>query len=216
MRAYLSSYRLGNHFEEFLALLPRKPNVLLVANALDVFSDEARRRHKAEVYDPICELEQLGCSVSDLDLRTYFGRPNALKSRLMKNDLVWVLGGNSFVLRRAMQLSAFDDLATEFIKSDDIAYGGFSAGAVVAAPTLDGIQLMDDPEVVPQGYPNEVTWNGLGWIDFAIVPHWQSDHPEAAKAELARAYLHEKGLPHETLSDGQAFLMVNNELSLLS
>ena len=216
MRAYLSSYRLGNHFEQFLALLPRKPNLLLVANALDVFSDEARLRHKAEVYDPNYELEQLGCSVSDLDLRTYFGRPNALKSRLIESDLVWVLGGNSFVLRRAMQQSGFDDLVTEHLRSDEIAYGGFSAGAVVAAPTLDGIHLMDDPEVVPNGYPNEVVWDGLGWIDFAIVPHWQSDHREAADAELARAYLQEKGLPHETLSDGQAFLMVNNELSHLS
>ncbi|MEO1551565.1 MAG: Type 1 glutamine amidotransferase-like domain-containing protein [Pseudomonadota bacterium] len=216
MRAYLSSYRLGTHFEQFLALVPTKPKVLLVTNALDVFSDASRRRHRAEVYDPNRELEELGCSVSDLDLRAYFGRSDALKSRLVESDFVWVLGGNSFVLKRAMHLSGFDDLVTEQVKTDAIAYGGFSAGAVVAAPTLDGIHLMDNPEVAPQGYPSEITWKGLGLVDFAIVPHWRSDHPEAAEAELARTYLQDKGLPHKTLSDGQALLLVNDAVSLLS
>ena len=215
MRAYLSSYRLGNHFERFLDLLPKRPKVLLVANALDVFSDAARQRHKTEVYDPYRELEKLGCSVSDIDLKQYFGRQSALSSRLLESDFVWVLGGNSFVLRRAMFLSGFDDIVSEHVKADEVAYGGFSAGAVVAAPTLEGIHLMDDPEVVPKGYPKEVSWDGLGWTNFAIVPHWKSDHPEAAAAEVAKKYLQEKALPHETLSDGQAFLLVGSDLTRL-
>jgi len=216
MRAYLSSYRLGNQFEQFLEILPRNPRALLVANALDVFSDEARSRHRAEVYDPYQELEKLGCSVANLDLREYFQSQSSLRSRLAEIDLVWVLGGNSFVLRRAMHLSGFDNLISECVKADEIAYGGFSAGAVIAAPTLEGIQLIDDPEIAPEGYPNEVIWDGLGWTNFVIIPHWQSDHPEATAAEVARDYLQKKGLPYETLSDGQAFLMTGDEMSLLS
>lgn len=220
MRAYLSSYRLGNQFEQFLEILPRNPRVLLVDNALDVFSDEARCRHRAEVYDPYQELEKFGCSVSNLDLRKYFESQSTLRVRLIESDLVWVLGGNSFVLNRAMHLSGFDKIITDHVKADEkadeIGYGGFSAGAVIAAPTLEGIHLMDDPEVVPNGYPIEVSWDGLGWTNFAIVPHWKSDHPEATAAEVARNYLQKKGLPYETLSDRQAFLMTVDGTTLLS
>ena len=48
---------------------------------------------------------------------------------------------NAFVLRRAMQLSGFDDIIVDLLDADAIVYGGFSAGAVVAAPSLEGIHL---------------------------------------------------------------------------
>lgn len=70
--------------------------------------------------------------------------------------------------------------------------------------------------MVPEGYQKDVNWDGLGWVDFAIVPHWKSEHPESAVAEVAVKYLLENGLLHKTLSDGQAFLKVGSELTLLS
>ena len=149
LKLYLFSFRLGDHIGRLLALLPPQPRVFVVTNALDVFSEEARRRHKARVYDPNKELEHHGCSVSDLDLRRYFGKPDDLDRRIRNCDLVWVLGGNSFVLRKAMLWSGFDIIADKQLRSDTFAYGGFSAGAVVTAPTLRGIQKMDDPSIMP-------------------------------------------------------------------
>lgn len=200
---YLSSYRLGDHVEKLLSALPATPRVFIVANALDVFPEASRLTHKVEVYDPNQELEDHGCRVTDLDLRQYFGKQHDLAKHLLECDLVWVLGGNSFVLRRAMALSGFDIAATEHLESGNIAYGGFSAGAVVAAPSLRGIHLMDDPDAVPPGYQSEVIWSGLNWINFSIVPHFQSDHPESEAAGVAKDFFVNHGIQHRTLVDGE-------------
>ena len=40
----------------------------------------------------------------------------------------------------------------ELVAADRIAYGGESAGAIVAGPTLRGLELGDDTSIVPSGY----------------------------------------------------------------
>ncbi|GAA3877786.1 hypothetical protein GCM10022404_29440 [Celeribacter arenosi] len=102
-----------------------------------------------------------------------------------------------------MALSGFDTAATQHLKTGNIAYGGFSAGAVVASPSLSGIDLMDDPEAVPNGYQKEVVWSGMKWIDFSIVPHFQSDHPESEAANVAKDFFMKNGIPHRTIADGE-------------
>ena len=62
-------------------------------------------------------------------MRAHFGDAQSLKTRLSAYDLVWVMGGNSFVLRRAMRSSGFDTLIRELLEADTIAYGGYAAGA---------------------------------------------------------------------------------------
>jgi dipeptidase E len=182
----------------------------LIENALDLHTVEAREMHRREVYDPAAELASLGIAVSRLDLRDYFGRSEALAAELSTYDLVWVAGGNTFVLRRAMKASGFDDLITRMLDNDEIVYGGFGAGAVVAAPGLGGMQLFDDAGTVPSGYDPETVWDGLGLIDHAIVPHYRSPHPEAAAAERATRHLAGLGLRYRALRDGEVIVWTEN------
>ena len=84
--------------------------------------------------------------------------------------------------------------------------GGFSAGAVVATPTLRGIELMDDPTQIVEGYPETVVWEGLGLVDFSIVPHFRSNHPETLLAESAVRYLDERQMPFKALKDGDVWV----------
>lgn len=144
MRLYLSSYRLGSHPEKLIEL-SGQARVAIVGNALDFIPEDARRRYAAEVYDPRDEFVALGMQTQDLDLRLYFGNPEGLRNALRGIDLVWVLGGNAFLLMRALRASGFPQVIRGMLAADTIAYGGFSAGAVVATPTLKGIELMDDP-----------------------------------------------------------------------
>jgi len=210
MRLYLSSYRLGDRAGALLALLGNGKRAAIVENALDGFSVEARAAHAREVYDPAAELATLGIAGTRLDLRAYFGRPAALRDTLAGFDLVWAVGGNAFVLRRAMQASGFDDVITGMLDNDEIVYGGFSAGAVVAAPSLAGMQLMDDPEATPPGYDREPVWDGLGLIDHAIVPHYRSPHPETAAAERTVRHLCGQGLRYRALRDGEVIVWTEN------
>ncbi len=156
------------------------------------------------------ELASLGIAGTPLDLRDYFGNPAGLRAALSRYDLVWVTGGNAFVLRRAMKQSGFDDVITDMLDRDEIVYGGFSAGAVVAAPGLEGIHLMDDPDEVPAGYDPEPVWEGLGLIDHAIVPHFRSPHPESAAADRAVRHLGGRGLRYRALRDGEVIVWVED------
>jgi dipeptidase E len=205
MRLYLSSYRLGNAVE-CLAPLVRGARACIVANALDLIPNESRVRYAATVYDPVKEFAGLGIRAEYLDLRSHFHSKRSLVHVLKGYDLVWVLGGNAFLLMRAMVLSGFDETIRTLLAEDAIAYGGFSAGAVVASPTLRGIDLMDNPAEIAEGYPPAPVWDGLGLVDFSIVPHFNSSHPEAALAEVAARYFADEKLPFKTLQDGDVWI----------
>jgi dipeptidase E len=86
----------------------------------------------------------------------------------------------------------------------EFVYGRYSAGACVAGPDLQGVDLIDDPAIVPDGYPPLTEPTCLGVVPFRIVPHWRSAHRDARGADQAAAYLTEHGLAHRCLRDGEA------------
>ncbi|NTI48734.1 type 1 glutamine amidotransferase-like domain-containing protein [Agrobacterium rhizogenes] len=215
MRLYLSSYRLGSHEDRVLELLQGGRRAAIIENALDYIPDEARRKYQATVYDPKGEFSNLGIAAESLDLKHYFGDPDGLETTLNKFDLVWVLGGNSFLLRRAMKQSGFDHVIARLLRDDAIVYGGFSAGAVVMAPTLKGIDLMDDPEQLAADYDPEIVWEGLGIVDFSIVPHYRSDHSERETAENAVRFFEQSAMPFRAISDGEVIVVKDGTITLL-
>jgi dipeptidase E len=209
MRLYLSSERLGGRAGALLGML-EGPRVAVIANGYDHRTFMARDIYRAEVYDPIAEFKGLGLLPEELDLRAYFGDPGSLRQRLKAFDLVWVMGGNSFVLRRAMRQSGFDTIIRELLEADAITYGGYAAGAVVAGPSLRGLELMDDPWELPEGYDEPLIWHGLGLTPFTIVPHYLSRHPEAASAEKVVSYMRARKARFRALSDGEVIVRVGN------
>jgi dipeptidase E len=209
MRLYLSSERLGERSGTLLGMVAG-PRVAIVANGYDYCGAIARDFYRAEIYDPVPEFEALGLVPEELDLRAHFGDPQSLKQRLAAYDLVWVMGGNSFVLRRAMRSSGFDNIIRDLLEADAITYGGYAAGAIVAGPSLRGMELMDDPWEVPAGYDDPLIWHGLGLTPFAIVPHYRSRHPDAAAAEKIVSYMEARKVRHRTLSDGEVIVRIGN------
>jgi dipeptidase E len=184
--------------------------VAIIGNGYDGASDMAREIYRAEVYDPITEFRSLGLAAEPVDLRAHFGDARSLEARLSGFSLVWVMGGNSFVLRRAMKQSGFDRVIRDLLERDAIAYGGYAAGAVVAGPSLRGIELMDDPFEVPEGYDEPLIWTGLGLTPFTIVPHFRSRHPEAAAAEKVVSYMRARRTRFRALTDGEVIVQIDN------
>jgi len=209
MRLYLSSERLGERAGALLAMLSG-PKAAIIANGYDGASAMARDIYRSEVYDPLAEFKALGLDPHEVDLRAHFDDAASLRHRLAGFDLVWVMGGNSFVLRRAMKQSGFDTIIRDMLDADAIAYGGYAAGAVVAGPSLRGLELMDDPFEVPEGYDEPLVWSGLGLTPFAIVPHYQSRHPEAAAAEKVVSYMRARRTRFRAISDGEVIVQVGN------
>jgi len=205
MKFYLSSYKLGNEVNVLKALIPTNKKTAFISNALD-FSSDLERRKKSEQSD-IDDLTSLGLDVELVDLREYFGRQDELEKKLSGYGVIWVRGGNVFVLREAMKRSGFDVILEQLVQKEGTLYGGYSAGVCVLAPTLRGIELVDDPNVKPYGDELETIFEGLNIIDYSVVPHYQSNHPESDKMETVVEYMKNKEIPFRTLKDGEVIVV---------
>lgn len=213
MRLYLSSYGLGNKPEEMIPLIGDNKRTAIIMNAQDNCLPEARaERLQREIEN----LTSLGLQPEELDLRNYFGRTEELKAAIAEFGYFWVRGGNVFLLRRAYKQSGFDKLLVELLQNDKVTYGGFSAGICVLAPSLKGIELVDPKDDVSEGYDKAVIWDGLGILEYAIAPHYKSDHPESADIDKCVHYFKENGIPHKTLRDGEAIVINGDEEKIVS
>ncbi len=200
MKLYLSSYRLGAQPSALRDLVGGSGGrAALVFNALDQYPERLRDFDREAT-----DLASVGFDSGELDLRRYFAAQDQLRSVLTTFDLLWVVGGNTFILARAMMQSRFSEAARELVEEGRLVYAGYSAGACVLAPDLEGVRLVDEPEVIPPGYPPTAEPSALGWIPWRILPHWRSDHPESESVERAAAFLDAHDLPYKTLQDGQA------------
>jgi dipeptidase E len=211
MRLYLSSFGLGNRPEQLIALAGTGARAALIFNALD-HNQPVRDHFAAGQRDA---LHKLGFDTEEIDLRQFFGRPAALRDVLHDKNLVWVNGGNVFILRRAMRQSGFDQIIRERLAADTLIYAGFSAGAVILAGSLRGLEITDDPEVVPVGYEPAVPWDGLGILEFAIAVHYQSDHPESVLTDQEIAYYRAHNIRYKALRDGEVLIRDGHELMLV-
>ena len=126
---------------------------------------------------------------------------------LAAHRLLWVRGGNTFVLRVALARAGADSVLSDLLGRDALVYAGYSAGCCVLAPSLRGLELVDPPGDVRTAYGVEPQWEGLGLIPHAIVPHFRSDHPERELVESLHAHYVNLGVPHRTLSDGDALVI---------
>lgn len=213
MRLYLSSYKLGNKPETMLPLIGGNKRTAVIANAQD--SKPAASRAE-RVQQDIDNLAALGLQPVELDLRDYFGKAAELGEVLKDYGYIWVRGGNVFLLRKAYKQSGFDNLIVDLLRADKIAYGGFSAGVCVLAPTLRGIELVDPKDEVAEGYDKEVVWDGLGILDYSVAPHYRSDHPESEDIEKCVEYFKANNMPYKTLRDGEAIVVYGDQEDIVS
>jgi dipeptidase E len=212
MKLYLSSYFLGNQPEELAKLVGSNKKVGIIMNAADIYGNEKRPAYLANEQE---KMKVIGLDAEELDLRDYFDDNDALKGKLESYGLIWAMGGNSFTLRQAMKMSGFDIAIKELVASESLAYGGFSAGSVVATQTLKGIEPVDNPEQIPEGYDEETVWDGLGFVEFSIAPHYRSEHPESEEIEKVVKYFEENKMPYKALHDGEVLIIHGADVKLV-
>lgn len=204
---YLSSYRLGDNPQHLVDLIGSSKKAAVIPNALD-FSTEIDRRNE-EVMREIKDLKQLGLQSEEVDLRNYFGKPEELAKRLSEFGMIWVRGGNTFVLRRAFKESGMDEWLIGQKENKELVYAGYSAGVCILSPTLKGLETVDDPNIISEGYQKDIIWDGLGLISFAFAPHYQSNHPESEAVNKEVEYYVKNGIEYKTLHDGEVIIIDN-------
>lgn len=203
MKLYLSSYRLGQGSAELKKLVVNK-KAAIIANALDFSTDLVRKN--STISRELADIGSLGFEAEVLDLRNYFHKSDALFSKLAQFGLFWVIGGNTFILRKAMKISGFDKWLLDQRENKDLVYAGYSAGVCVLSPSLKGLEIVDDPNEKAAGYDDTVIWQGLGIIDWAFAPHYRSDHPESAKVEEEVKFYDKNNILYKALKDGEVII----------
>jgi dipeptidase E len=188
---------MGDHPDRLLALMDGRTAVV-VANAIDAAPANVRAE---SVEREIAALAELGIAATEVDLRRFSADPSGVAAAFAGQALVWVRGGNTFDLRRTLAASGADDAVVDLIAHNRAVYGGYSAGCCVLAPSLRGLELVDDP-----GEP--ARFDGLGVLDRAFVPHCASPgHPETEDCDRLAAHYAESGIVHFALRDGQAIVV---------
>jgi dipeptidase E len=199
VRLFLASASVRGRVEELTALVGANARVGVSANAFDMESEAVRREWLGK---EMRALAGAGLSPVELDLRDYYAETTALLESLAGLDMVWATGGNVFVLRQALKRSHFDELLSARVHDDTLAYGGCSAGACVCAPTLRGIDLIDN--AYSAGDP---VFDGLGLVNYSIAPHVGADGEVGDAIARLVAYFERVGMPYRALRDGQAIVI---------
>jgi dipeptidase E len=122
VRLYLSSYRVGDRADVLRGPVAGA-RAGIVLNALDAVGATRDRSLPRETDD----LERLGYRCDELDLRRYVDDLAGLTQRLQRLDRVWVVGGNAFVLARAMARAGFREALLNMADRAGFTYAGYSA-----------------------------------------------------------------------------------------
>ena len=147
-----------------------------------------------------------GMKVEELDIS--IASFEQAKAVLVKNDIIYVAGGNTFFLLQELRRSGADQLIIEEVNKGKL-YIGESAGAIVACPDIGYSSIMDDPQQAPE----LTNYTGLGIVDFYVVPHYQSREFNAAAEEIIQKNREQKKLT--VINDHQAVWVRGNTIKKL-
>lgn len=212
MRLFLSAYRFGAHYDRLLGMVGEPGRVAVIANACDAWPSA----WASAVTSDLVPLRRLGFEPEVVDLRDYIGRAAELEKVLIGFPMVWVRGGNTFVLRAQFARSGADVVIPRLLAADAFVYAGYSAGACVMTPDLHGLESVDDPGEVRPACGIEPLWDGLGLVDKRIVPHLDSPtDPSGLSRKLARDY-RLAGIEHWALTDDDAVIVDGDRLTVLA
>lgn len=164
MKLFLSSQAISKEQAPHLIKLVGKPakniKLAVIENAADVEEGPKdwliRNRQMIESH---------GFNIEYVDLRAYTQDLETLHIRLTNKDVIWFGGGNTYYLRWLLRDTEIESIVRDLVQSG-IVYGGGSAGAIVAGPTLHHFEAADDPKVSPG-----VVYEGLGLTNKVVVPH---------------------------------------------
>lgn len=199
MKLFLSSIAISDkQAPDFINLVGKAPQdikLTLIENAAD-----GENGTKEWVVNNRQAIQSHGFTVDILNLDVYRSDQAGLEKRLTSSDVIWFGGGNTFYLRWLLRDIGADNLITELVHRGTV-YGGGSAGAIIAGPTLRYFDAADNCQAAP-----EVYWDGLGLTNTVVVPH--VDNPAFAPIVCdIENKLKDAGYLTASLTDNQALII---------
>lgn len=173
--------------------------IVLVENAADV--EEGSENWLPAFREPFLNA---GYRVELADLRRWVNERESLTEKLQAADIIWAGGGNTYYLRWILKITGVDEIIRKHVNAGRV-YAGWSAGAMIAAKSIEDIEAMESRMAAP-----ELVSEGLGLTDLMVVPHL--DNPDFSEtAGVTLKTLNEKGVRTVPLLDHQVLVISGNE-----
>jgi len=204
MKFYLSSYRIPDtqSFYKFIGKDLSNIKLGLIFNAKDYKSKE---EYTQKLFETTGYFNNLGIKVEKIELLNYIDKPEDLLNKFKEFDILWFNGGNTYCLRWALAESKSEKILKRALESGVI-YGGDSAGAILVGPTLKYYDTADDPKLAPRAL-----YDGLGYIDTAILPHWGSGEFDHVLGDIEQK-LKDDGNKTKRLTNDEYLLIENGKV----
>ncbi|MFA4942389.1 MAG: Type 1 glutamine amidotransferase-like domain-containing protein [Patescibacteria group bacterium] len=148
-------------------------------------------------------LEKQGCLVEDLDIEGK--NKEGLRQILKEANIVFVNGGSTFYLLRAILESGLNQVLKELLPQGLI-YMGASAGAYVACPTIE-VTNWKNKDKNNFGITDLTAMN---LVPFILFVHYVPENREMIKEKIAQA-----NYPTRILTDDQAILVKDDRIEFL-
>ena len=81
---------------------------------------------------------------------------------------------------------------------------GYSAGSCVLGNKLELFDKVDEPISFYQ--KDSIIYEGLGFIDYTVIPHYKSDYHKAYLVEELVSTCIKKGIKFKALKDGEVII----------
>lgn len=149
--------------------------------------------------------DEMGFNIEEVDIE---GKKEQEVMKLLRlKDIVFVEGGNTYYLLKAMRGCNFERVIKKLLKSGKV-YIGASAGSIVAGRTIQTAGWKKDKNFV--GLKN---LRGLNLVPFDIFCHFQPEHAEIILQKMKSRKKRLKKL--RVITDEQAILVQGKEIDLI-
>lgn len=148
-------------------------------------------------------LKKEDCDFEEVDIK---GKTESELRELLKDkNAVYVEGGNTFYLLKAVRESGFDKVVKEMIEKG-VFYIGSSAGSYIACPTIE----MATWKPKQKDRFGVTDFTAMNLVPFLIVAHYKSEYDEILKEKISETQYQTK-----VLKDGQAILVEGDDYKLV-
>jgi dipeptidase E len=129
-----------------------------------------------------------------------------LKKILADKELIYIEGGNTFYLLKAVRKSGSDKIIKDLVASGVI-YMGSSAGAYIACPTIEVSTWVRPDRFDRHGITN---FTALNLVPFLVVAHYDQKNDGLLKEKIKTTKY-----PVKILTDDQALLVKDGKVKLI-
>ncbi|HRZ34029.1 MAG TPA: Type 1 glutamine amidotransferase-like domain-containing protein [Candidatus Moranbacteria bacterium] len=163
----------------------------------------SQNRGYIERYKEMLDKEGYNFDVLDIEGKT----ENDLRELLKDKNAIYVEGGNTFYLLKAVRESGFDKVLAEMIDEGAV-YIGSSAGSYIACPTIEMSTWKKPGEEKDRFGVTDLT--AMNLVPFLVKAHYDPDYRELLKERISQSRYETK-----VLKDGQAILVEGDNYKLV-